>query len=101
MAMNVTIETRKALGLCVSCGVALRTGQDGTKHTRCSACRRVNADYMVRVLENRTKPLPQVQYQPAALACLRCSRTFKSWDKKQNRVCERCKESPEYQEIAC
>lgn len=35
--------------------------------------------------------------EPGKVRCLRCGKSFNSWDKKRNRVCSQCKESEEYQ----
>jgi hypothetical protein len=36
-------------------------------------------------------PAPRVSYA-GRTTCLRCEQTFRSWDRRQNRLCPRCRQ---------
>ena len=40
----------------------------------------------------RSQPTPPSPYA-GLTTCLRCDRIFKSWDRRQNRLCQRCREA--------
>ncbi len=42
--------------------------------------------------------LPPIE--PGMVKCLRCDAMFESWDKRNNRVCDECKNSDDYGEHA-
>ena len=46
----------------------------------------------------RTEGLLPVE--PATVVCLRCDNKFESWDKRNNRICDACKEEDDYGEHA-
>lgn len=42
-------------------------------------------------LENDLPPI-----EPATVKCLRCDQPFESWDKRNNRICDECKNDDSY-----
>ncbi len=47
---------------------------------------------MSRVPRRREKP-PQRNAYTGLTTCLRCDQLFKSWDRRQNRLCPPCREA--------
>lgn len=74
--------------VCNYCGAEFTPASNAQKY--CSvACKKLRPNTYEKTRYKYVKK-PKAQYSPAVVKCLRCSRDFKSWDKRLNRICKMC-----------
>ncbi len=96
---NRKYDPKRTKGVCVDCGADI-SHRHGSS-LRCEKCRQIKHnlkgcyDQEFPTIKEVREALNLPQLRPSRVSCLRCGRLFHSWDRSNNRICQRCHETME------